>query len=94
MLSETVSKNVSKTHNDMKTTKAIQWTVFSVLFTVGFLAFMVLAGEDDPSNPLPIGEWFLIKLSAMAVIGLCVLVGKWLNAKGLIPEISEEDDEI
>lgn len=71
--------------------KVIQWTIFSTLFSVGYLALLVLAGDDDPYNPLPLGEWFLIKFCAMVVIGLCVLVGKYLNGKGLIPEIDENE---
>lgn len=70
--------------------KVIQWTIFSTLFSIGFLALLVLAGDDDPYN-LPLGEWFLIKFCAMVVIGLCVLIGKYLNGMGLIPETDENE---
>lgn len=77
----------------MKVTRksVIQYAILSVLFGIGFLAFMVLAGDDDPSNPLPFGQWLGIKLAAAAVIYLCVKVGKFLDSKGLIPDMDDPE---
>lgn len=71
--------------------KVIQWSVFSTLSCVGFLSLMVMAGDDDPQNPLPFGRWLTIKLCALAVFYLCIILGKYLNRKGLIPEIDENE---
>lgn len=74
--------------------KIIQWLVFSLLFILGFLSFVILAGEEDPMNPLSFEKFFLIKGTAGLSLYLCVRLGSWLNTKGLIPEISEDDDTL
>lgn len=73
-------------------TSVIQHAILYALFSVGFFAFIFLAGDDDPMNPLPLSEWFAIKLCAAAVIGLCVLLGKYLSRKGLLPEIDDPEN--
>ena len=70
--------------------KFIQWGILSVLMTVGFLAFLVLAGEDNPYGPMPFFKFFILKLSALAVLGGCVWTGKVCDSKGLLPDIKEE----
>lgn len=72
--------------------KFTQWLVFSLLGLWGFFSFIILAGEEDPMNPLSIEKFFLIKGAAGLSLYLCVRLGSWLNSKGLIPEMSEEDD--
>ena len=74
--------------------KFIQWLVFSLLGLWGFFSFIILAGEEDPMNPLSIEKFFLIKGAAGLSLYLCVRLGSWLNSKGLIPEMSEEDDSL
>lgn len=71
--------------------KIIQWSIFSTLFCVGFLALLVMAGDDDPQNPLPFGRWLTVKFCALAVFCFCIKLGKYLNRKGLIPEIDENE---
>ena len=67
--------------------KFTQWLVFSLLGLWGFFSFIILAGEEDPMNPLSIQKFFLS-------LHLCYRLGSWLNSKGLIPEMSEEDDSL
>lgn len=74
--------------------KFTQWLVFSLLGLWGFLSFFILAGEEDPINPLSIEKFFFIKGAAGLSLYLCVRLGSWLNSKGLIPEMSEEDDSL
>ncbi len=76
-----------KTHS-----KLTQWVVTGILAVWGTFSFLILAGEEDPLNPMPLGQFFLLKSGAMLSLYLCYLTGKWLYSKGLIPEI-EEDDE-
>lgn len=71
--------------------KFIQWIVFSLLAIWGFISFFFLAGEEDPMNPLSFEKFVLIKAAAGLSLYLCVRIGSWLNSKGLIPEVSEED---
>lgn len=71
-----------------------KWVLFYTLFGIGFFAFMVLAGESDD---MPFGTFCLYKLGAMVVIGLCVLAGKRLDKRGMLPKkLYEEmkDEEI
>lgn len=79
----------------MKITRksVIQHVILYFLFAIGFFAFLFLAGDDDPSNPLPIGQWFGIKLVAAAVIFVCVKVGKYLDSKGLMPDMDDPEIE-
>lgn len=72
--------------------KIIQWIVFSLLGIWGFISFIILAGEENPINPLSFEKFFLIKGAAGLSLYLCVRLGSWLNSKGLMPEMSEEDD--
>ena len=74
--------------------KIIQWIVFSLLGIWGFISFIILAGEEDPMNHLSIEKFFLIKGAAGLSLYLCYRLGSWLNSKGLIPEMSEEDDSL
>lgn len=74
--------------------KFTQWLVFSLLGIWGFVSFIFLAGEEDPMNPLSVEKFFLIKGAAGLSLYLCVRLGSWLNSKGLIPEMSEEDDTL
>ena len=60
----------------------------------GFLSFIVLAGEEDPRDPMPFGEFFLIKAVAMASLLICFYVGKRLHRAGYLPEELDEDDDI
>lgn len=75
--------------------KFAQWALFSALCFIGIIAFMILAGDEDPMNPMPFGRWLLIKTLAMVVIAVCVCCGKWLYKKRYLPEyidtITEEE---
>ena len=71
--------------------KYVQWAIVLALFGVGFLAFMIIAGDDDPANPLPLGKWFLIKAVAAALIYTCYRVGRFLYSLGLLASIDNED---
>lgn len=67
-----------------------QWARLTALVLVGFASFLVLAGEDAPNDPpTPLGKFLLIKGTALLVFGLCFLAGKYLNRKGLLPDVEE-----
>ena len=70
--------------------KFIQWGILYALMIIGFMAFLVLAGEDNPYDPMPLFKFFILKVSALAVLGCCVLIGKVCDSKGLLPDIKEE----
>lgn len=74
--------------------KIAQWSLYSLLGVVGGLAFLILCGEDTPGHPMSNEVFFRTKISAGAVLYLCVLAGKYFNRRGWLPEIKdpEEDD--
>lgn len=74
--------------------KAVKWSAMWLLALWGFASFIVLAGEEDPRDLMPFGEFFLIKAVAMASLLICFYVGKRLNRAGYLPEEFDEDEEI
>ena len=74
--------------------KITQWLVFSLLYIWGGISFFILAGEEDPMEHISFEKFFLIKAAAGLSLYLCFRIGSWLNSKGLIPEMSEDDDTL
>lgn len=72
--------------------KIIQWGLMTVLAVWGMVSFMVLAGEEAPEVCMSLGDFILIKALAVASFTGCILSGKWLDKKGLLPEINIEED--
>lgn len=80
--------------NKTQRSKAVRWATLWVLGIWGFISFIVLAGEEDPNNPLSLGEFFFMKVGAMASLLICFYVGKRLHRAGYLPEELDEDDDI
>lgn len=75
--------------------KIIQWSILTALFVWGCLSFIVMAGEEDPTRPaMSLTHFFALKAGGALSLYLCYILAKWLNKKGFIPEVSDEDDEI
>lgn len=72
-----------------------KWVLFFALCSIGTISFMILAGEEDPYDPMPLGTFFLYKFGALGVIGLCIYIGKKLYAAGMLPKriIKEIEEE-
>ncbi len=66
-----------------------QWSLLTVLTLWGMLAFLILAGEDNPEAPISLTEFFLWKLAALINLGAVVFVGKWCNKKGWLPDLEK-----
>lgn len=78
----------------MKANKIIQWIILSLLMTWGLLSFMVLAGDEDPTRPaMSLTKFFALKAGSALSLYLCYVLAKWLNKKGFIPEVSDDDNE-
>ncbi|MCF0184275.1 MAG: hypothetical protein HUK01_08070 [Bacteroidaceae bacterium] len=77
----------------MKTDKIIRWALLTALLAVGILAIYFLAGEDNPQQPVSLGCFMVIKVTALAALLGCVKAGKYLNGKGLLPALDEDDEE-
>lgn len=67
-----------------------QWAILGAVMVVAALAFMVLAGDEDPYNPMTLGTFLLVKGAALLVLIICWRVLVWLHRKGLIPDPKEE----
>lgn len=74
----------------MKSNKTVKWAIFYAIGLWAMLSFIVLAGDEDPQNPMPLLDFFLIKTGALASFALSLWVGKLLNRAGFLPEISED----
>lgn len=70
---------------------AMKWVYMTGIFFWGLLSFMFLAGEENPNDPMPIWLFISIKAVAMVSFVLCFIIGRYLNQKGLLPDIPEED---
>ncbi len=73
--------------------KFFKWSILSAVFSVGFFGLLILAGDDDPYNPMPIGRWLLLKAVGAALIAASVYVGKVLDRHDLLPENFHDLDE-
>lgn len=77
--------------NKTQRSKAVRWAALWILCILGFISFIVLAGEESPNNPMSLGEFFLIKLGGMASLLICFYVGKRLHRAGYLPDELDED---
>lgn len=68
-----------------------QWAIMTALTLVGFFAFLLLAGEDTPENPMSLTQFFTIKLIGLALLAGCCKVGQALHRKGMLPEVEDKD---
>lgn len=69
-----------------------QWVVLNALVFVGFIGFIILAGEEAPNAPLSLVHWLLLKGFGIAIIVTCWLVGRILNAKGYLPNLDDMEE--
>lgn len=72
-------------------TKTKQYLLMYLLGAWGLISLLVIAGEDIPGQPMSDLKFFGSKIIATASLWLCVRTGQWLDKKGLLPEIKEED---
>lgn len=66
-----------------------QWLLATIVFLIGFLGFLLMAGENDD---MPLLYWMAIKVLGLALFLGILKTGAILDKKGLLPEIKEEED--
>lgn len=63
------------------------------LYAIGFwgiASILYIAGE--PIEDIAFGKFMLLKSIGLVSLGLCCLVGKYLDKAGLLPELKDEED--
>lgn len=72
--------------------KYIPIIAIPTLFIVGaFAVGLVLSDDKDPYNPMPLGQWFLIKIVGVILLLACYITAKYLQYKGYINLPTEEE---
>lgn len=66
-----------------------QWLLATIVFFIGFIGFLLMAGENDE---MPFLLWMAIKVLGLALFLGSLKVGAILDKKGLLPAIKEEED--
>lgn len=54
------------------------------LATIGFVAFLILSGNETPGVPMTMTEFIGSKLAALAVIYGCIRIGKLISRRNII----------
>ena len=70
--------------------KCAKWVALLTICMIGLIAFMMLAGDENPRCPISLREWVAIKLAALVVIALCVYIGKLLYWLGCLPKFLDK----
>lgn len=73
--------------------KYVQWAILYGLFTIGFIALLVIAGDEDPRHPVSDAYFFGVKGAAAAVAYACYRIGRYLHSLGLLPEWDKQSAE-
>lgn len=66
-----------------------QWVLATIVFLIGFLGFLLMAGENDE---MPFLYWIAIKALGLALFIGSIKVGAVLDKNGLLPDFKEEED--
>lgn len=64
------------------------------LFVTGLAAVFLLIGDEAPDAPMSIGEFFLVKGAAMAVLAAVGFIAKKMFDRGLLPWITEQEENL
>lgn len=64
--------------------------LLGLLVLWGLFSLILLAGDDNPTNPMSLTRFFLIKGAALVSLLACIFTGKYLSRKGKLPEVTEE----
>lgn len=64
------------------------------LFVIGLAAVFLLIGDEAPDAPMSIGEFILVKGAAMAVLAAVGFIAKKMFDRGLLPWITEQEENL
>ncbi len=66
-----------------------QWSLLTILIIWGMLAFIVLAGEDNPEMPMSLTQFILLKAGALVNISAVGIIAKRCNKRGWLPDLEK-----
>lgn len=72
--------------------KFIQWAIVSAIFAVGFYGFLMVC-DEDPFYQMTEGQFLFEKILGLAIIAACVLFGKFLYRKGILPIMNIKNED-
>lgn len=77
-------------------TTAMKHLLLYITIGVGTILFMIVAGEEDPANPMTLEKFFLLKFGALGGLFLLVWICKKIYRAGLFPDsiYNEMEEEI
>lgn len=76
----------------MKKLQFIKWALFIALSVWGAFSFLVIIGEDTPTNPLPLAQFIFMKIGGIASLYFTARLGIRLHDMGLLPDVSKYID--
>ncbi len=77
----------------MKRKRIIQNVLLQLLAIWGIASILVCAEEDIPGQPMGDALFFDSKTIGIVSFGLCLLTGRYLKGKGLLPDVEKEGNE-
>lgn len=70
-----------------------QWIILTIIFCIGFIAVLIIFGEETPGKTMSLMMFCGSKFAAGEVLYLCVLAWKYFNRRGLLPEFKDLEEE-
>lgn len=67
------------------TLKQHAWLTLVVV--IALIGFILVTGEDDINNPMPLLNWIILKALGVAIFGGSIFLGNRLRKKNLLPEM-------
>lgn len=67
-----------------------KWVILTVLMVWGMLSVILLLGEEDPYNPMPLLQFIALKAGSVISLFLCAAVTMACADSGLLPKVPEE----
>lgn len=64
-----------------------KWAAISALTVIGSMAFMVMAGDENPEQPMSVGVFLLVKAISMFILVGCLLTVRYMYQHGYMPDL-------
>lgn len=71
--------------------KTVRWSLMALLAAWGMLSLLVLAGEENPVEPVALARFVAVKAAAALSLLLCCLTTGVCDRRGLLPRNGADD---